>query len=141
MDDLETARRCAVQMLERDKSTPALGIEVEVAGVGSAIARMRVRDDMANGFGVCHGGLVFALADTAFAIACNAYDRVTVAAGASIEFLRPAVVGDELTATADEDYRGRRSGHYSVRVANQRGELVALFRGRSAARDEPVIGP
>jgi len=140
MGDLNTARRCAAEMLKRDKSSRALGIDVEVTGAGSATARMTVREDMANGFEVCHGGLIFAVADTAFAVACNAYDRITVAAGASIEFLRPAAVGDELVASATEDYRGRRGGHYTVRVVNQRGELVAMFRGRSVSRDEPIVG-
>ncbi len=84
-------------------------------------------------------GLLFALADTAFAFACNAYNRVTVAGSASIEFLRPAMLGDSLLAFATEDYRGRRSGYYTVRVDNQAGEAVALFRGRCVSRDEPVL--
>ena len=140
MNDHETAQRCAETMLARDVSTPALGIRIDVTQAGNASASMRVRDDMVNGHGVCHGGLVFTLADTAFAFACNTYDRVTVAAGATIEFVRPARAGDELVATAHEVHRGRRSGYYDVRVVNQHDELVALFRGRSVARDEPILG-
>ena len=140
MNDHETAQRCAETMLARDVSTPALGIRIDVTQAGNASACMRVRDDMVNGHGVCHGGLVFTLADTAFAFACNTYDRVTVAAGATIEFVRPARAGDELVATAREVHRGRRSGYYDVRVVNQHDELVALFRGRSVARDEPILG-
>ena len=84
--------------------------------------------------------MLFALADTAFAFACNAYDRKTVAAAASIDFLRPVKAGDELKAVASEEHRGRRSGYYTVRIENQDGRPVALFKGRSASRDEPLLG-
>jgi acyl-CoA thioesterase len=116
-----------------------MGITIEITEPGKAVARMAVRDDMVNGFDVIHGGLTFALADTAFAFACNSYDQQSVAASAHIEFLRPAVVGDKLEAVAIEDHRGRRSGYYTVDVRNQRNELVALFRGRSANTGKPVI--
>jgi acyl-CoA thioesterase len=139
MADLETAQRCADTMLANDRSSKAMGISVEIPEPGRSIAKMSVREDMVNGLDVIHGGFTFALADTAFACACNAYDQQAFAASAQIEFLRPALLGDELTATASEDYRGRRSGYYSAEVRNQRGELVALFRGRSASNDKPVI--
>ncbi len=126
-------------MYAADEASRALGISVDVPETGSAVAAMRVRADMVNGFDVCHGGLIFALADTAFAFACNAYDRLSVAAAASIEFLRPAKLGDRLVATAREEHRGRHSGVYSVRVENQDGRTVALFRGRSASRDRPIL--
>ena len=126
-------------MLANDRSSQAMGISIEIVEPGKAIARMRVRDDMLNGFAVIHGGLTFALADTAFAFACNSYDQQSFAAAAQIEFLRPAMAADVLTATASEDYRGRRSGYYTVEVRNQRDELVALFRGRSASSSKPVI--
>lgn len=139
MDKLEIAQQCADTMMANDRSSQALGISIEIPKAGQAIARMRVREDMVNGFDVLHGGLTFALADTAFAFACNAYDELTVAASANIEFLRPAMLGDDLTASATEDYRGRRSGYYSVEVHNQRGELIALFRGRSASTGDAVL--
>lgn len=139
MNDLNTAQRCADTMLANDKSSAAMGIAVEVVEPGKVIASMTVREDMLNGFDVIHGGLTFTLADTAFAFACNSYNQMAVAASAHIEFLRPAVVGDELTACATEDHRGRRSGYYTVEVRNQRKELVALFHGRSASTGEPVI--
>ena len=139
MSDLETAQRCADAMMSNDKSSQALGIEVSIPSPGEAIATMTVREDMANGWDVIHGGLTFTLADTAFAFACNAYDNQTFAASGQIEFLRPAVVGDVLTATAREEHRGRRSGHYTVSVQNQRDELVALFRGRSVSNGESVL--
>lgn len=139
MNELDMAQRCAAAMLANDRASEALGITIEIETPGEARARMRVRDDMANGFDVCHGGLLFALADSAFAFACNAHNRVTVAAAASIEFLRPVLVGDELCATAVEDHRGRRAGLYTVRIVNQHNALVALFRGRSASRDEAIL--
>jgi acyl-CoA thioesterase len=139
MSKLKTAKQCAKTMWAGDKASKALGISIEIREVGVATARMQVRADMLNGFDVCHGGLLFALADTAFAFACNAYDRVTMAASANIEFLRPARLGDELHAIAREEYRGSRSGYYAVNVENQDGMLVALFRGRAVSRDEPVI--
>jgi len=139
MTELATAKRCAEKMSASDHASKALGIEIEITEAGSATARMLVREDMVNGFDVCHGGLLFALADTAFAFACNAYNRVTVAGSASIEFLRPAMLGNALLAKATEDYRGRRSGYYTVRVENQDGEAVALFHGRCVSRDESVL--
>ena len=139
MSELDTARRCAEAMLANDLSSKMLGIAIEVTAPGEAVASMTVRDDMVNAFDVLHGGLTFALADTAFAFACNAYDDQSFAASAHINFLRPALLGDELTARATEDHRGRRSGHYSVRVNNQRGELVALFRGRSTSTGQSCL--
>ena len=139
MSDLDTARRCAATMLANDRSSRALGIDIDIPAVGEAVATMTVRDDMVNGFDVLHGGLTFALADTAFAFACNAYDVQSFAAAAQIEFLRPAMLGDVLAATATEDHRGRRSGYYSVEVCNQKHELIALFRGRSAAKSDTRI--
>jgi acyl-CoA thioesterase len=139
METTELARRCADVMYARDAASKALGIRVEIPAAGEAFASMTVRDDMVNGFDVCHGGLLFTLADTAFAFACNAYDNVTVAAAASIEFIRPVLLGDELRALAREDYRGSRRGLYTVEVRNQHDEVVALFHGRSASRGKRLL--
>jgi acyl-CoA thioesterase len=139
MNALELARRCAEKMYAGDKASQAMGIEVSVPAPGGAVATMTVRDDMLNGFDICHGGLVCALADTAFAFACNAYDQVTVASGANVDFVRPAMRGDRLTAVASEDYRGKKTGFYTIRISNQRQELVAVFRGRSASRAEKLL--
>jgi acyl-CoA thioesterase len=98
---------------------------------------MRVRDDMLNGQSACHGGLIFSLADSAFAFSCNSHGGTVVAAAASIDFLAPAQSGDELTAVAVERWRSRRNGVYEVTVANQRGDTIALFRGRSHQVREP----
>ena len=140
MDRRELARRCADAMYAEDAASRALGVAIDVREAGEAVARMTVRDDMVNGFGVCHGGLLFTLADTAFAFACNGYDDRTLAA-AAIDFMRPALLGDELRALAREDYRGSKSGFYTVEIRNQRDEVVAMFRGRSASRGEPLLSP
>lgn len=99
---------------------------------------MVVRTDMLNGFDVMHGGFIFAVADTAFAIACNETDAVTLAAGAEISFLRAVTAGDTLTATADRRTLSGRSGIYDVTVTDSTGEVVAEFRGRSRATARPV---
>jgi acyl-CoA thioesterase len=131
MDDFAIAKLCRDKMYEADPAIRVLDISVEVSGVGRAEASCEVRPDMLNGFNVCHGGYLFTLADTAFAYACNTYNKVTVAAGASIEFLQAANLGDRLVATATERRRGRTTGIYDVVVCNQDGEEVAIFRGRS----------
>ena len=118
-------------MYERDRAAQALGITVEAIGPGFARCRMRVRDDMVQGHATCHGGLTFTLADTAFAYACNAYNRATVALGAEIAFLAPARAGDLLSAAARERSRSGRTGIYDVEVTKDDGSLVALFRGTS----------
>lgn len=141
MDENETARQCADAMFSGDAASKALGIEVEVTKPGAAVARMRIREDMVNGLGVCHGGLIFTLADTAFAFACNGYNLQTVVASGQIDFIRPGELGDELLATAAEDHRGRRRGFYSVKVENQRAEVVALFHGRSATSGTAIVDP
>lgn len=139
MNNLQRARACADKMYAGDMASKALGIEVEVADVGSAVATMQVRRNMVNGFNICHGGLIFTLADTAFAFACNAYDELTVAGSGHIEFLRRVKLNDQLQATAREELRGERVGFYTVEVCNQDKELVALFRGRSVSRGERLL--
>ena len=140
MNDLKTARACAAKMYANDRASHALGIEIEIPEPGSAVATMTVREDMVNGFDMCHGGLIFTLADTAFAFACNAYNDLTVAGAGTIDFLRSAYLGDELKAVALEEHRGRRGGVYAVEVVNQRAQFVALFRGRAISRGEALIG-
>jgi phenylacetic acid degradation protein PaaD len=136
---LDIAKACAAKMSEADAASRRLGMTVEVTGVGQAEARVEVSTDMMNGFDVCHGGYIFALADTAFAFACNAYNEMTYAAGASIDFLRPARAGDKLLARANERHRGGRSGVYDVSVVNQDGDEVAVFTGRSVATRGPIL--
>ena len=118
-------------MMAGDRASAALGIELVEHGPGWARARMTVRPDMVNGHDIAHGGLIFALADTAFACACNSWGPVTVAAGAEIAFLASARLGDVLEAHAEVRSRRGRAGIYDVTV--RRGdEVLAEFRGRSA---------
>ncbi|HNP63923.1 MAG TPA: hydroxyphenylacetyl-CoA thioesterase PaaI [Woeseiaceae bacterium] len=141
MDDLELARLCGEHMWTRDKASRTFGIEIDIPRAGEAIAVMAVRDNMVNSFDVCHGGILVALADTAFAFACNARNEISVAASVQAEFLRPARRGDVLTAKSVEEHRGRKSGYYTVEIRNQDDELVTLFRGRSVATGRPLLPP
>ena len=125
------AKACAETLYARDTATQALGIELLEVGPGQASLGMRVRADMLQGHGTCHGGFLFALADSAFAFACNSQDKATVAQGCSIDYIAPALHDDRLRATALEQSRKGRTGVYDVRIENQRGELIALFRGKS----------
>ncbi|MDE2612585.1 MAG: hydroxyphenylacetyl-CoA thioesterase PaaI [Burkholderiales bacterium] len=127
-------------MIEGDRASRLLGIQVVAVGPGSATLTMVVREDMLNGHDVCHGGIVATLADSAFAHACNAYNEVTVASGFDIDLVAAAQLGDVLTARAVEVARAGRTGLYDVAIDNQRGERVAAFRGRSyTAKGKPLI--
>ena len=119
-------------MLANDLATRALGIEISDVTTGCATASMTVRPDMSNGHGICHGGYVFLLADTAFAFACNTHGAMTVAAGADVDFLAPVAVGDRLVARAEQLVQRGRAGIYDV-VVRRDDEVVATFRGRSRA--------
>jgi acyl-CoA thioesterase len=127
-----SAEEQAHRMLANDLATRSLGIEISEVAEGRATASMTVRPDMSNGHGICHGGYVFLLADTAFAFACNTHGAPTVAAGADVEFLGPVAVGDRLVARAKELVLRGRSGVYDV-VVSRGDEVVAAFRGRSRA--------
>ncbi len=119
-------------MYESDACTRGLGIELVEVRPGYARLQMEVLPDFLNGHAICHGGLIFTLADSAFAFACNSYNISTVAAGCSIEFLRPIQGGARLTAEATEQTLSGRTGIYDIRVTNREGETVAMFRGKSA---------
>ncbi len=141
-DDAAVARSSAEIMLANDHATAALGMELSEVGPGRAVVTMAVRDDMVNGWGSCHGALVAAVADTAFAVACNSFGEMTVAAGFDITFLQPARLGDNLVATAVKRSSEGRSGIYDVTVArvdDWRGLTpVAEFRGRSRSLGRAV---
>jgi acyl-CoA thioesterase len=126
-------------MWARDRASQALGMSLEEVRPGFARVRMTVRADMLNGHGTCHGGIIFALADSAFAFACNSRDVVTVASSCAIEFLAPVREGDELVAEAQERALQGRNGVYDVDVRRAGEELVATFRGRSAATRGRVL--
>jgi acyl-CoA thioesterase len=123
------AERIVAAMVARDAFSRWLGIEVLEVAPRRSSCRLTVRDEMVNGFGVTHGGIAFSLADSAFAFACNTNGNVTVSIENSITYPAPIRVGDVLTAVAREDAASRRLGYYSADVTNQRGEVVALFRG------------
>jgi len=118
-------------MMERDAASNYLGMRITSTGPGIATVTMKVKPEMLNGHLTCHGGFIFALADSAFAFACNSRNQSTVAAGCSIEYLRPALAGQQLTAIAQERALPGRTGVYDVAVNNDLGQLVALFRGKS----------
>lgn len=130
-DRQRIAERAVEALWRGDSASRQLGMAVESCAPGRAAVTMRVRADMVNGHGICHGGLIFALADSAFACACNSHGDNTVAAGAAIEFLAPGREGDLLRAVAAERWRAGRTGIYEIEVRNQRDETIALFRGRS----------
>ena len=125
------AEAAAASMLSRDSATQALGIKMVDVGPGHARMSMTVRGDMLNGHQTCHGGFIFALADSAFAFACNSYNLNTVGAGCTIDYLAPGREGDVLTADAVEQALAGKSGVYDVKVSNQEGRAIALFRGKS----------
>ena len=127
-------------MYERDRASQALGMQVVEIGPGTAELRMPVRDDMVNGHAICHGGLMATLADSSFAFACNSYNELTVASGFSIDIVAPARLGDVLTARCREVSKSGRTGVYDAELTNQRGERVAVFRGRSyTLKGKPVV--
>jgi phenylacetic acid degradation protein PaaD len=130
-DDAVRRAREAVQSLYlADLASQSLGIEIIDVAPGGVQIAMTVRSDMVNGLGLCHGGIVFAFADSAFAFACNSYGDPMVAAGANIEFLAPTPRGERLTATATEVSRSARHGIYDVTVTAASGAVLAHFRGR-----------
>ena len=126
----ETAERSAEAMWAVDRASRGLGMRLEAVGPGKATLSMTLGEDMVNGHAIGHGGFTFALADSAFAFACNSYNRSTVAAGAEVRFRRPTHLGDRLVATATERERIGREGVYDV-VVTVGEEVVAVFVGRS----------
>ena len=127
-------------MLAGDQATRMLGMQITEVGPGRAVLTMTVRRDMLNGHAICHGGLIATLADSAFAFACNSYNELTVASGFAIDLLAPGRLGDVLTASCTESSKSGRTGVYDTDVRNQRGERVALFRGRSyTLLGKPVV--
>ncbi len=128
----ELAAKCADVMWSTDKASQGLGMTIKSMGEGRSELSMTVLDSMVNGHNICHGGFIFTLADSAFAFACNSQNQIAVAASGAIDFLRPASLGDVLTANAEVVHQGKRSGIYDIKVTNQHGKLMATMRGRSA---------
>ena len=136
----QIADKVRVGMLANDRATKWLGMQILEVTPGHAVLRMTVRDEFLNGHDICHGGLITTLADSAFAFACNSYNELTVASGFAVDLLAPGRLGDVLTATCHEVSKAGRTGVYDCEVRNQRGERVAVFRGRSyTARGRPAV--
>jgi acyl-CoA thioesterase len=127
----EIARACADIMWAEDRASQGLGMELLDVGPGTATLAMTVRADMVNGHGMCHGGFIFTLADSAFAFACNSHDQRTVAQACAVTYIAPAKLGDRLIATGRERHRAGRSGITDVTVTRDGGEVIAEFRGNS----------
>ena len=119
----------AEAMYSRDRAAQALGIRIVRVQPGASLLTMTVRSDMVNGHHICHGGMIFSLADTAFAYACNSYNKNTVASACHIDFLAPAKEGETLEAEAVEQSAAGRTGVYDITVRNSHGKTIALFRG------------
>ncbi len=138
-DAQRLAERVVAGMLARDEFSRWLGLEVVELAPGRCRCRMTVRPEMVNGLGVAHGGIAYALADSAFAFACNTHGKLTVSIENGITYPAPVQPGDELTAVAEEEAASGRLGYFRVVVTNQRGETVSLFHGTAyrTSRDHP----
>ena len=127
-------------MFRNDRASKLLGMQIVEVRPGSATLTMTIRDDMLNGHDICHGGLITTLADSAFAFACNSYNELTVASGFSVDLLAPGRLNDVLTARCVEVSKAGRTGVYDTEVTNQRGERIAMFRGRSyTIKGKPAV--
>ena len=127
-------------MLKNDRASKMLGMQIVSVTPGHATLTMTIRDDMLNGHDICHGGLITTLADSAFAFACNSYNELTVASGFAIDLIAPGRAGDVLTARCHEISKAGRTGVYDTEVTNQRGERIAVFRGRSyTMKGKPAV--
>lgn len=133
------AHQVIEKLMARDKFSQWLGIEVKAVNDGVAEVSMRVRPEMVNGFGIAHGGILFSLADTAFAFACNSDGNITVALDVSISFPKAVNVYDCLTATARRIHQTRRTGLYIVEVTNQTNEVVGLFKGTCFRTEKQIV--
>ncbi len=136
--------RVAAAMYAEDRAAQALGIRIEEVAPQQARVTMTVREDMLNSHGICHGGILFALADTAFAYACNSENESTLALSCSISFASAARLGEVLTAVGTATVRQGRTGVYDVRVSADDGRTVAVFRGQSyriTGETVPGLGP
>lgn len=133
------AQQCAEYMLNNDKVSQALGLQIDSITNDSVTVSMEVTHDMLNGHETCHGGIIFSLADSAFAFACNARNQAAVAASCNIDFILPVFKGDKLTAVATLLHQGRRTGIYHVTIQNQLSKKIALFKGNSARIKRNVL--
>ncbi len=134
-----TPKEVVNHMMQHDLFSQWLGIEVIEVKEGYSKIKMTVREEMINGFGIVHGGIAFALSDSAFAFACNNRNVLSVALDTSINFLKPVAVGDTLTAEAKELHNGKSTGLYHISITNQNDHLVAIFKGTCYRTNKKLI--
>jgi acyl-CoA thioesterase len=140
IDSQTLASQVGQAMFAADRaSRETMGMELLECKPGYARMRMTVRELHLNGHNICHGGFIFTLADSTFAFACNSHNKNAVAAGCSIEFLKPGQLGDVLTCEGVEQTLSGRHGVYDMKVSNQSGEVIALFRGKSAQISGQIV--
>ena len=136
----QTADLVREGMYANDRASQWMGFQILEVTPGTATVTMTVREEMLNGHAICHGGFIATLADTAFAFACNSYNELTVASGFSIDLMAPGRLGDVLTARCAEVSKAGRTGVYDAEITNQRGERIAVFRGRSyTLKGKPAV--
>ena len=141
LDPKALAERVGVGMMAEDAASRGLGMRVDAMGPGYARLSMRVRPEMLNGFKICHGGFITLLADSAFAFACNSSNQLTLAAGIVVDFVAPAMEGELLMAEAKEVVLTGRTGVYDVTVTDEKGQIVAVLRGRSHRTKDTKVVP
>ena len=139
MNSKETAEKVAETILELDQTCRSVGISLENINEGTAKLSLKIKEQHINGHGICHGGIIFTLSDSAFAFACNSRNAASVAQHASVTFIKPAELGDKLFATAKEISLVKRNGIYDVTVTNQNANVIAEFRGYSRTIKGPVL--
>jgi len=137
--DPQLVARIVEKMMKHDAAARLVGIEFVSADEQHAVLQMVVAAHHLNGHGICHGGMIFTLADTAFAIACNAANHLAVASAAAIDFLSPGRAGETLIARAAQRSQGKRQGIYDIEVKGSDGRLVALFRGQATRLKQTVV--
>lgn len=136
---MSTPNEVVNHMIQHDKFSNWLGIEVLEIKEGYSKIKMTIREEMVNGFGIIHGGVTFSLADSAFAFACNNRNQLSVALDTSINFIKPVHVGDELTAEATEVHNGKSTGLYHIEIFNQKNHMVAQFKGLCFRTDKTLV--
>jgi len=139
MDKNQFAQKVVNHLLEKDLFSKWLGIELIEIKEGYSKIKITIRNEMVNGFGIIHGGVTFSLADSAFAFACNNRNNLSVALDTSINFMKPAHVGDVLTAEAKEIHNGKSTGLYQIFVKNQNDHLIALFKGTCFRTNKKLV--
>jgi acyl-CoA thioesterase len=136
---MKTPQDVLNRMIKKDRFSDWLKLNVKSIEEGKSVVEMIVREDMLNGFDVLHGGVIFSLADSAFAFACNSRNNLTLALDAQISFMKKVIAGDVLTASVEELHNGKSTGVYEVKISNQKNETVAAFRGTAYRTGKELV--